>query len=104
MERQKPSFFASFSEMEIIYPSNNYHDVEKSHILRQYTCFNGCFYLVMLVLRGVVVSFWEVGLHQTSPSQVGSLHFMSLDDFSKRLSDGTAVVPANLLEKVWQLL
>ena len=26
---------------------------------------------------------------------------MSLDDFSKRLSDGTAVVPASVLEKVW---
>ena len=54
-----------------------------------------------LTLRGVVVSFWRWVFTKHHHSQVGSLHFMSLDDFSKRLSDGTAVVPASVLEKAW---
>lgn len=58
----------------------------------------------------LVVSFWGFWKHQPSqfPSlmprlKAGSLHFMSLDDFSKRLSDGTVPVAPNtgVLEKVW---
>ena len=58
----------------------------------------------------LVVSFWGFWKHQPSqfPSlmprlKAGSLHFISLDDFSKRLSDGTVPVAPNtgVLEKVW---
>lgn len=58
----------------------------------------------------LVASFWGFWKHQPSqfPSlmprlKAGSLHFMSLDDFSKRLSDGTVPVAPNtgVLEKVW---